>query len=66
MAGTLKKVIFVRPWQDYVVGEVIEPNGTRRDWLISNGYCELLPDKPRGVRNAGKVVEQAKGSLFTR
>ena len=66
MAGTLKKVIFIRPWQCYSVGDEITPPGTRRDWLIANGYCQLLPEKPRGVKSAGKVVEQARGALFTR
>lgn len=66
MAGTLKPVRFILAWRDYSVGEVITPNGTLRDWLISNGYCELLPDKPRGVRNAAKVIDQAKGALFAR
>lgn len=66
MAGTLKPVRFKLAWQHYSVGDVIQPNGTLRDWLIGNGYCELLPEKPAGVRHAKKVIEQARGALFTR
>jgi hypothetical protein len=46
MAGTLKKLRFIRPWQNYRVGQEITPNGTMRDWLIGNGYCEVIVDKP--------------------
>lgn len=42
MAGTLQKVRFKRPWQTYVVGEEITPNGTLRDWLVGNGYVEII------------------------
>ncbi len=48
--GTLRKVRFKLAWQNYRVGDVIEPNGTLRDWLISNGFAELVeqpqPDPP--------------------
>lgn len=37
-----RKVRFILSWQTYRVGDVIEPNGTLRDWLINNGYC--VPD----------------------
>lgn len=60
------KIRFILAWQDYQVGDVIEPPATRRDWLIANGYCELLPDKKPGVRDKSKVVEQAQGALLTR
>ncbi len=66
MAGTLKPVRFKLAWQNYKVGDVIKPNGTQRDWLLANGYCELLPEKAPGVRNTAKAVAQAAGSLFTR
>lgn len=37
-----RKVRFVVSWQTYSVGDVIEPNSTLRDWLISTGYCVPL------------------------
>lgn len=66
MAGTLRPVRFKLSWQTYRVGDVITPNGTLRDWLIGNGYCELLPDKPGRVKSAANVVKEAAGGLFTR
>jgi len=66
MAGTLKPVRFKLAWQNYKVGEVITPNGMLRDWLIHNGYCELLPEKPRGVKDKARAATQAVGGLFTR
>jgi hypothetical protein len=42
MAGTLKKVRFKCAWQTYRVGDIIEPNGTLRDWLVSAGYVEII------------------------
>ncbi len=42
MAGTLKKVRFKVAWQAYRVGDIIEPNGTLRDWLVSAGYAEVI------------------------
>jgi hypothetical protein len=52
MAGTLKKVRFKSAWQGYRVGDEITPNGTLRDWLISNGYADLV-DEPSPVRKQG-------------
>ena len=66
MAGTLKPVRFKLAWQNYKVGDVITPNGTKRDWLIANGYCELLPEKAPPVRSRAKAAAQAVGGLFTR
>lgn len=66
MAGTLKPVRFKLSWQTYRVGDVITPPGVLRDWLIRNGYCELLPEKPGRVRNAANVVKEAAGGLFVR
>jgi hypothetical protein len=34
-----RRVRFVLAWQRYRVGEVIEPPGTLRQWLITRGYC---------------------------
>lgn len=42
MAGTLKKVRFKVAWQAYKVGDVIEPAGTLRDWLVRQGFAEVL------------------------
>lgn len=66
MAGTLKPVRFKLAWQNYKVGDEITPNGTQRDWLLANGYVELLPEKKGPVRDKSKAAEQAKGGLFTR
>lgn len=33
-----KKVKFILAWQTYRVGDVIEPNGTLRDWLLANKF----------------------------
>jgi len=49
MAGTLKKVRFKLAWQNYRVGDVIEPNGTLRDWLVANGYVDII-DAPQPLR----------------
>lgn len=66
MAMKLPKVRFKLAWQNYQVGDVIEPNAMRRDWLIANGYVELLPEKGAGVRDKTKAVTQAVGALLTR
>lgn len=42
MAGTLKKCRFKVAWQNYRVGDVIEPSGVHRDWLVRNGFVEVL------------------------
>lgn len=44
MAGTLVPIRFKLAWQTYRVGDVITPNGTLRDWLIGNGYCEKVAE----------------------
>ena len=46
MAGTLKKVRFKLAWQNYRVGDEITPNGTLRDWLVNNGYVQIVEDAP--------------------
>jgi hypothetical protein len=60
MAGTLKTLRFKLAWQNYRVGDTITPNGTLRDWLIGNGYCELLPDKKPASRGG------VRGAVMTR
>jgi len=60
MAGTLKKVRFTRAWQSYSVGEEIAPNGTLRDWLVANGFAEVIPGDVAGkVGTAGKIGKSA-------
>lgn len=44
MAGTLKKVRFIRAFQSYRVGAEITPNGSLRQWLVENGYAEIVPE----------------------
>jgi hypothetical protein len=52
MAGTLKKVRFKLSWQNYRVGDEITPNASLRDWLLGNGYVEVVDD-PSPVRAQG-------------
>jgi hypothetical protein len=66
MPATLQRVRFKLAWQDYQVGDEITPNAAHRDWLIANGYCELLPEKGAGVRSKAKAATEAVGGLFTR
>lgn len=40
------KVRFVRAWQTYRVGQIIEPPGVLRDWLRGNGYVEIVREEP--------------------
>jgi len=44
--GTLKKVRFKLAWQGYSVGDIIQPAGTLREWLLANGYVELIEEQP--------------------
>ncbi len=54
--NTPKKYRFRLAWQNYRVGDVIEPPGTLRDWLLSNGYVEpaeeLAPPPPPATQPA--------------
>lgn len=52
MAGTLKKVRFKLAWQTYRVGDEITPNASLRDWLVGNGYVDIVGE-PSPVRAAG-------------
>lgn len=47
MAGTLKPVRFKRAWQSYLVGQVITPNGMLRDFLVANGFVEVVREVPQ-------------------
>jgi len=62
MAGTEKFVRFKLAWQDYRVGDVIQPSGTLRDWLVGNGYADVIDagtvEKPltRGLADKAKAA----------
>lgn len=45
------KVKFIRAWQFYHVGDVIEPAGMLRDWLVQMKFVEVLRD-PAPIENA--------------
>jgi len=70
MSGPLKKVRFIAAWQSYRVGDIIQPNGTLRQWLIGNGYAELVeeaetPARPaRFSRKAAQKVATGAKQLF--
>ena len=55
MADTLKKVRFKLSWQQFCVGDVITPNGALRDWLLANGYVDVVD------ANAAPVNRQING-----
>lgn len=59
------QVRFILAWQTYRVGEVITPNGTHRDWLLANGYVELLDPRPAKLAGkAAKKIAEATSGLF--
>jgi hypothetical protein len=59
MAATLVQVRFRLAWQTYRVGEVITPNATQRDWLLANGYVELVTDAgERPGKLTGKAAKK--------
>lgn len=47
----LIRVRFLRGWQTYVKGDVIEPVGTLRSWLLDNEYVEIIKPEPPAVDN---------------
>lgn len=59
MAGTQKKVRFKLAWQNYRVGDVITPSGTHRDWLVGNGYADVIDDIPAKIGTSGKIGKAA-------
>lgn len=68
----LPQVQFKLAWQTYRVGDRIRPVASLRDWLMANGYVELVsieevetPSRPAKVaRAAAAKVVSAKRSLF--
>lgn len=56
MAGTLKKVRFKLAWQSYSVGDTITPNAMLRDWLVANGYADIVDDVPQLEQTAHPKV----------
>lgn len=60
MAGTLKKVRIIRAWKNYRVGDELTPNGTVRDYLVNQGYAEIVeaetPSRP--AKLAGKALKK--------
>ena len=56
MSGTLKKCRFKLAWKHYRVGEIIQPSGALRDWLVGNGYVEVI-EEPSPVRASGVARE---------
>lgn len=65
--NTLKQVKFKRAFKTYRMGDVITPNGTLRQWLVENGYAEVLEDNPAPVNRQLKVPtrrEQRGGKLI--
>lgn len=46
----MKKVRFKLAWQNYRKGDVIQPSGTLRDWLVRNGYVEIVEDGARPLQ----------------
>lgn len=48
--NNLKKVKFKVAWQSYRVGDEITPNGTLRDWLVDQGFVEVM-DTASGAKS---------------
>lgn len=74
MAGTLKQVRIVRAWKGYSVGALLTPNGTVRDYLVTQGYGEIVgvadgietPERPgKMARAAAKKVSDGAKRLFS-
>lgn len=63
MAGTLKSVRFKLAWQGYRVGDVITPPGALRDWLVANGYVELVEEQSAAPKGRGKGKSAPQGAL---
>lgn len=66
MAGTRVPVRFKLAWQNFKVGDVFTPTGMQRDWLLANGYVELVTsaaERPAklGSKAARKIAEATKG-----
>lgn len=66
MLGCGKKVRFILAWQNYRVGDEIEPTAMDRDWLRAKGYVVDVeaetPARPAklSTRAAKKIAEGTK------
>lgn len=61
MAVALDKlplVRFIRAWQTYCVGDVIQPVAIDREWLLAAGYVELV--KPAAPVHASAPARKTK------
>lgn len=60
MAGTLKTVRIKLAWQNYRVGDTFVPNGTLRDWLVGNGYADVVEAETPGrpAKLAAKAAQK--------
>lgn len=69
MAGTLKQVKFKVAFKSYRVGDVITPNGTLRQWLVEQGYADIVEDSAKPVvdRQLKTPMKRAQsgGKAFT-
>lgn len=63
MAGTLKRVRIKLAWQNYRVGDEFTPNGTLRDWLVGNGYADVIETETpaRPAKFAAKAAQKIAG-----
>lgn len=64
MAGTLKPVRFKLAWQAYRVGDVMTPTGALRDWLVANGYVDVVDPQPAAPRRGRKPNPAPDGALI--
>lgn len=58
MAGTLRKVRFKLAWQTYRIGDEIMPNGTLRDFLVGNGFADIIEGGKSPVDRQQKVTNK--------
>lgn len=56
------KCRFKLAWQNYRVGDVITPPASLRDWLLQNGYVEVL-DTGRIGAPLTRAAEVAKAKV---
>ena len=64
MAGTLKQVRITVACAYGDVGHEFTPNGTLRDWLVGNGFAEVIeaasPARPAKI--GAKALDKIKGA----
>lgn len=64
MSGPTKVVRFKLAWQTYRVGDEITPDGTLRDWLVGNGYVDIVDPKPAKLsKKAADKIAAAQSQL---